>query len=113
MGRRTLRRRGDDHRNPSRGRGPHPDLLREGLRTMAAGETRMTEPTQGRGSDETGEAGESREVLKDTFYQGRPEWRPAGSGRRRKKKAEVASLPPDLKEDVTLRGHSLQGRPAE
>src|SRR2546425_11089024 len=94
MGRRTLRRRGDDHRNPSRGRGPHPDLLCEGRRTMAAGETRMTEPTQGRGSDETGEAGESREVLKYTFYQGPPERRPLHSGREKKKKREVPPPPP-------------------
>src|SRR2546426_12174140 len=109
MGRRTLRRRGDDHRNPSRGRGPHPDLLREGLRTMAEGETRMTEPTQGRGSDETGEAGESREFLKYTFYQVRPEWRLLDSERNKKQKAEVASPLHDLKEDRTLRGYSLQG----
>src|SRR3989442_5772900 len=99
MGRRTLRRRGDDHRNPSRGRGPHPDLLREGLRTMAAGETRMTEPTQGRGSDETGEAGESREFLKYTFYQGRPEWRLLESEREKKQKAELRSLPHYLKSE--------------
>src|SRR3989442_6749257 len=98
MGRRTLRGRGDDHRNPSRGRGPHPDLLREGLRTMAAGETRMTEPTRGQGSDETGEAGESREFLKYTFYQVRPEWRLLHSERKKKKKTEVASLLPQLRE---------------
>src|SRR2546428_4990653 len=104
MGRRTLRRRGDDHRNPSRGRGPHPDLLREGLRTMAAGETRMTEPTQGRGSDETGEAGESREVPKNTFYQGRPEWRLPDSEREKKPKAELAPPPHTLKEERNLRG---------
>src|SRR2546425_12631050 len=101
MGRRTLRGRGDDHRNPSRGRGPYPDLLREGLRAMAAGETRMTEPTQGQGSDETGEAGESREFLKYTFYQIRPEWRPLHSEREEKQEAEVAGLVPGLEGDGT------------
>src|SRR2546422_6966813 len=102
MGRRTLRGRGDDHRNPSRGRGPYPDLLREGLRAMAAGETRMTEPTQGQGSDETGEAGESREFLKYTFYQIRPEWRLLHSERKKEKKAGVPALVHDVEEDVTL-----------
>src|SRR3989441_8316438 len=109
MGRRTLRGRGDDHRNPSRGRGPHPDLLREGLRTMAAGETRMTEPTQGQGSDETEEGGESREFLKYTFYRVRSEWRLLDSARKKKQKTEVASLVPDLEEEVTPPGYSLQG----
>src|SRR2546426_3186616 len=108
MGRRTLRGRGDDHRNPSRGRGPYPDLLREGLRAMAAGETRMTEPTLGQGSDETGEAGESREFLKYTFYQIRPEWRLLDSEREKKQKAEFAALGHDLEEDVTPWGYSPQ-----
>src|SRR2546425_10060738 len=92
MGRRTLRGRGDDHRNPSRGRGPHPDLLREGLRAMAAGETRMTAPAQGQGSDETGGAGESRALLKYTFYPGRPEWGVLHTERKEKKKAGGAAL---------------------
>src|SRR2546425_12309876 len=103
MGRRTLRGRGDDHRNPSRGRGPHPDLLREGLGTMAAGETRMTAPAQGQASDETGEAGESREFLKYTFYQGRPEWRLRDSERKKKQKTEVASLLQDLEGESNVR----------
>src|SRR2546427_12038861 len=102
MGRRTLRGRGDDHRNPSRGRGPHPNLLREGLRAMAAGETRMTAPAQGQGSDETGEAGESREFLKYTFYQVRPQWRLLEFERKKKKKTEVAAPGHDLEEKVTL-----------
>jgi len=76
---------------------------------MAAGETRMTEPTQGQGSDETGEAGESREFLKYTFYQVRPEWRLLDSERKKKQKAEFASLLHDLEEDVTLWCYSLQG----
>src|SRR3989442_2564067 len=92
MGRRTLRRRGDDHRDPPRGRGPYPDLLREGLRTMAAGETRMTEPTQSQGSDETEEGGESREVLKYTFYRVRSEWRLLDSDPDKKPKTEVPSV---------------------
>src|SRR2546425_10849289 len=111
MGRRTLRGRGDDHRNPSRGRGPHPDLLREGLRTMAAGETRMTAPAQGQGSDETGEAGESREFLKYTFYQVRPEWRLLDSEGEKKQKTEFAGLLHELEEDATLSGYPPQRSP--
>src|SRR5881397_3688488 len=109
MGRRTLRRRGADHRDRPRGRGPYPDLLREGLRTMAAGETRMTEPTQSQGSHETEDGGESREFLKYTFYRVRPEWRLLDSERKKKQKAEFASLLHDFEEDVTLWCYSLQG----
>ena len=76
---------------------------------MAGGETRMTEPTQGQGSDETGEAGESSEFLKYTFYQVRPEWRLLDSERKKKQKAEFASLVHDLEEEVTLRCYSLEG----
>src|SRR2546427_11381196 len=104
MGRRTRRRRGDDHCDPSRGRGPYPDLLREGLRTMAAGETRMTEPTQSQGSDETEEGGESREFLKYTFYRVRSEWRVVDSARKKKQKTGVASLVPYLEGEGTPPG---------
>src|SRR5712691_3219428 len=76
---------------------------------MAAGETRMTEPTEGQGPGERGEGGESRDFLKYTFYRVRPEWRLLDSERKKKQKAEFAALVHDLEEELTLRCYSLQG----